>query len=489
MAIKLFNTLTRKKEKFQPIINNTVRMYNCGPTVYSFAHIGNFRSFLFADLLRRLFELENYKIEQVINVTDVGHLTNDTDESGEDKIQKQADKEKLNPWKLTEKYTQAFMKDCEILKIEKAEHYPKATKHINEMIEIIKQLIKKGYAYVANNNNVYFDISKFEEYGKLSGVKIEELEQGDRAVQDPHKRSQFDFALWFSNSKHKNHIMKWDSPWGEGYPGWHIECSAMSMKYLTDVFKDNKVNFDKFQTIDIHTGGEDNLFPHHDSEIAQTEGATNKKFSNFWLHVKHLSVNGQKMSKSLGNFYTIKELLEKGFSANAIRLALMSTHYRQKLNLTFESINAAQANIDRVQEVVDKLLEIDNLENPEFLELSNKYRDKFRDALSDDLNVSEALGITFKFINEINKILTKTELSAIDAGYFLNYFMDFNKIFAVLRFEKQVIPNKIVELAEERKNAKDHKDYVTADKLRNQIKEQGYQVKDNKDGSYKLKKI
>jgi len=353
MVIKLFNSLSRAKEEFNPVNKDIVRMYNCGPTVYSYAHLGNFRYFLFVDLLKRFFELEGLKVIQVMNITDVGHLTDDSDD-GEDKIQKQAKKEKLDPLQISKKYTNAFFNDIQLLKLEPADFYPKATEHINEMIEIIKVLIAKGFAY-ENNGNVYFDISKFSEYGKLSGMKLEELESSSRAVDDPNKKHKNDFALWFSNSKYENHIMKWNSPWGEGYPGWHIECSAMSMKYLSSTFEGGKFYPEKFQTIDIHTGGEDNKFPHHDSEIAQTECATGKLFSNFWLHVKHLIVNGEKMSKSLGNVYNLSDLLSKGFTPEAIRLEFLSTHYRQTLNFTFEGINTAQANIARIQEVVDKL--------------------------------------------------------------------------------------------------------------------------------------
>ncbi len=487
MAIKLYNTLTNKKERFNQIVDNTVRMYNCGPTVYSYAHVGNFRYFLFVDLLKRFFELEGLKVIQVMNITDVGHLTNDSDD-GEDKIQKQAEKEKIDPLQISKKYTKAFFNDSALLKIEPADFYPKATDHINEMIEIIKVLIEKGFAY-ENNGNVYFDISKFSEYGKLSGMKLDELESSTRAIADPNKKHKNDFALWFSNSKYKNHIMKWDSPWGEGYPGWHIECSAMSMKYLSPAFEGGKFHPEKFQTIDIHTGGEDNKFPHHDSEIAQTEGATSKKFSNFWLHVKHLIVNGEKMSKSLGNVYTLSDLTTKGFTPSAIRLEFLSTHYRQTLNFTFEGITAAQANIDRIQEVVDKLLDITKEGDSEYPEFCEEYRDKFRDALSDDLNVSQAFGITFQFITELNKLISTDKLNALDAGLFLNYFMDFNKIFDVIRFEKEVIPDSVLNLADQRLEAKKNKKYVEADVLRDKIKELGYLITDTKGGNYKLKKL
>jgi len=487
MKIRLFNTLTRKKEDFQTEYDNTVRMYNCGPTVYKEAHIGNYRAYIFADLLRRLFELEGYNVTQVMNITDVGHLTNDEEDSGEDKVQQQADKEKLDPWELTKKYTQLFFNDLNLLKITPAHYYPKATEHIKEMIAITKKLLENGYAY-EKEGNVYFEIAKFPKYGYLKRVNVDELEQGERAVIDPNKKNQFDFALWFSNSKHKNHIMKWDSPWGEGYPGWHIECSAMSMKYLTKVFSDDEPDFSKFKTIDIHTGGEDNIFPHHDCEIAQTEGATGKKFCNYWLHNKHLLVNNSKMSKSSGTLYLLKDLLDKGFSREAIRLSLMSTHYRQTINFTLDGLTAAQSQINRIQEVVDKLLLIEKKGDSMYQELSEEYRDLFRDALCDDLNISEALGITFKFINQINKLIIVDELDWIDAGFFLNYFMDFNKIFDIISFEKQIIPDEIIELAEKRKKSREEKNFVDADKFRDELLDRNYIIKDNSDGTYTLKK-
>ena len=292
MALQLFNSLGKQKQEFESVLKGHVRMYNCGPTVYGTPHIGNYRSFLFADILRRYLEYKGYRVTQVMNVTDVGHMTSDADE-GEDKLEVAAKKEQVDPWKIAEKYTKIFMDDLERLGIEKAEFYPKATENIKEMIAITEELLKRGHAYEIDGN-VYFDVTTFPEYGKLSGNTLDRLKAQKRAVDDPNKKNAQDFVLWFANSKYKNHIMKWDSPWGEGYPGWHIECTAMSMRFLSEAFEDG-FHPERFETVDIHTGGEDNKFPHHESEIAQTEGATGKELSRFWLHVTHLKVEGEKM--------------------------------------------------------------------------------------------------------------------------------------------------------------------------------------------------
>ncbi|MEA3272830.1 MAG: cysteine--tRNA ligase, partial [Patescibacteria group bacterium] len=311
--LRLYNSLTRKKENFKPLKKSAVTMYNCGPTVYDFAHIGNLRSFLFADLLRRYFEYSDYKVKQVMNITDVGHMLEDADE-GLDKIEQAAKKAKKTPAQVADFYTKAFFDDVKKLNIKQAWKYPKATEHIKEMIKIIEKLIDKKYAYEVKGS-IYFNVKKFKKYGKLSGNKLKDLMAGARVEKNPDKKNPYDFALWIYNPKHK---MQWNSPWGKGYPGWHIECSAMAGKYLGE-------------TIDIHTGGEDNKFPHHEAEIAQSEGANGKKFARFWLHTRHLLVDGKKMSKSKKNFYTLEDLLKRGYSARAIRYLLLSSHYRDKL--------------------------------------------------------------------------------------------------------------------------------------------------------------
>ncbi len=338
--MKVFNTYTRRKEEFEPIEPGKVRMYNCGPTVYNFAHIGNARAFVFADVLRRTLEYFGCPVTQIMNITDVGHMTSDAD-AGEDKMAKAAREQKKDPWQIAEFYTKAFLEDIRTLNIQPAFKYPRATEHIPEMIALIERLIGNGHAYVVNGN-VYYDISTFPRYGRLSGNTIEQLEAGARIEVNPEKRHPADFALWKQDPKH---IMQWDSPWGRGFPGWHIECSAMSVKYLGEQF-------------DIHTGAEDNIFPHHESEIAQSEGATGKvPWVKYWMHARFLLVNGQKMSKSLGNFFTLRDLLEKGCDPMAVRYVLMSTHYRQPLNFTLESVEAAKDSIRRLKDFRIRLKE------------------------------------------------------------------------------------------------------------------------------------
>src|SRR3972149_2047156 len=292
MTLKLYNTYSKKLEEFTPIEDGKVKMYNCGPTVYSHPHIGNFRSFIFADVLHRYLEYSGYKVTQVMNITDVGHLTLDDVEAGEDKLEAAAKREKKDPYQIAEFYMNEFFELAKLLNLLPAYKYPRATEHIKEQITLAEELIKKSYAYVVGGN-VYFDVTKFAKYGKLSGNTLTQLKAGARIEVNTEKRNPMDFALWKNDPKH---IMQWDSPWGKGFPGWHLECSAMSMEYLGE-------------TIDIHTGGEDNIFPHHESEIAQSESATGKQFVRYWLHCRHLLVDGKKMSKSEGNFYSVQDIL------------------------------------------------------------------------------------------------------------------------------------------------------------------------------------
>ena len=300
MPLTLYNTFSKALEPFQPLKPGEVKMYNCGPTVYDYAHIGNFRSYVFADLLRRYLEYRGLAVWQVMNITDVGHMVADAEE-GEDKVEASAKEQKKTPWEIAQFYTEAFLEDAKRLGFKEPMKRPKATEHVAEMVGMVKTLLEKGYAY-ESSGSVYFDVRKFKRYGKLSGNTLRRLKAGARKEPAPGKRYPLDFALWI---KKPGHLMQWDSPWGKGYPGWHIECSAMAMRYLGE-------------RIDIHTGGEDNIFPHHEAEIAQSEGATGRKFASYWLHVRHLLVNGEKMSKSLGNFFTLRDLLAKGHEPAAI---------------------------------------------------------------------------------------------------------------------------------------------------------------------------
>ncbi|MBM4082277.1 MAG: cysteine--tRNA ligase, partial [Planctomycetes bacterium] len=417
---------------------------------------------VFADVLRRYLEYQGNRVRQIMNITDVGHLTSDADE-GEDKIEKAARESKKDPWQIAEFYMNAFFEDVDKLNIRKPEKYPRATEHVPEMIAIIQKLMDKGIAYFSNNC-VYYDLSEFPDYGRLSGNTLEQLQAGKRIEVNPDKRGPFDFALWISDPKH---IMQWDSPWGRGYPGWHIECSAMSMKYLGE-------------TLDIHTGGEDNIFPHHDCEIAQSEGATGKRFVNYWMHTRFLLVDGQKMSKSLGNFYTLRDLLEKGYDAMAIRYVLMSTNYHMPMNFTLPGIEAAKHSIQRLK---DFKLRLESAtgdgENPEAAKALAKGQAGFEAGMDDDLNVSAALGALFDMVHELNRI----ELTRSDAQKALGLLARFDSVLGVLE-EKQpaILDAEVERLIQDREAARKRRDFAQADKIRQDLKARGIVLEDTPKG-------
>lgn len=444
-------------------------MYNCGPTVYDFAHIGNLRSFLFADTLRRYLEYSGYKVKQVMNITDVGHMLEDAD-TGEDKIEKAALRAGKTPKQIAAFYTKAFFEDIKKLGIEKACKYPRATDHIKEMTEVIKKLIKNKYAY-AMNGSVYYDVKKFKDYGKLSGNIMNDLIAGSRVEVNEEKKNPYDFALWIYNPKHK---MQWQSPWGKGYPGWHIECSAMAMKYLG-------------KTLDIHTGGEDNKFPHHECEIAQSEGANKVPFSKFWLHTKHLLVDGKKMSKSKGNFYTLEDILKKGYSARAIRYLLISAHYRDNLNFTFSGLDAAESALARSDEFYGKLSKKRNGKE-KISAIILKARKEFKEAMDDDLNIAKSFAAMFEFIKEINQVMQKGIIEA-DRISALKLLKDFNNVFGfnLQKPKKEKIPSEVLKMAKKRDEARAAKDWMRADKLRDEISMKGYSIEDTHRGM-KLRK-
>ncbi|OQA01026.1 MAG: Cysteine--tRNA ligase [Planctomycetes bacterium ADurb.Bin401] len=471
--MRLYNTLTHKIEEFVPMQQGKVGMYSCGPTVYSHPHIGNFRSFLVADLLKRFLEFKGYQVTHIMNITDVGHLVDDADE-GADKLEEAAKKQKKNPLEIAQFYTDSFMQAGKLLNLKPATRYPKATEHIPQMIEMVKSLINKGYAYVVGNN-VYYDVEKFAVYGRLSGNTLEELNAGARIEINQEKKNPQDFALWKHDPKH---LQQWDSPWGKGFPGWHIECSAMSSKYLGDEF-------------DIHTGGEDNIFPHHECEIAQSEAASGKKFVHYWLHTRFLMFDGEKMSKSKGNLYTIQELIEKGFKKNAIRYSLISSHYRQNYNFTFDGLKASQQAIDKIQQCVNRLAEM--TKNAQAGQISQQVKDlsanclkDFDEALSDDLNISKALAVVFDFVREANK---KQDANSAEASALLDTMNKIDSVLGILEANgESEIPANIVELAEKRKAAKAAKDWKAADAVRAQIASMGWTVEDTPGGGYRLKR-
>ena len=468
--IRFYNTFSKTIETFEPLEPGTVKLYSCGPTVYSHPHIGNFRSFLMADMLKRFLEFKGLSVDHVMNITDVGHLLDDADE-GEDKLEEVARKEKKNPLEIAEFYIESFMAASEMLNIKPAGTYPRATKHIEDMIEMVKTLVEKGYAYVVGHN-VYYDVTKFKDYGKLSGNTLDDLNAGARVKVNDEKKNPQDFALW----KHDpNHIQQWDSPLGRGFPGWHIECSAMSTKYLGDQF-------------DFHTGGEDNIFPHHECEIAQSEGASGKKWVKYWMHARFLLFDGEKMSKSKGNLYTIQELVDKGFRKNAIRYALLSSHYRQNYNFTFDGLTAAEQSIDKISQCVFLLCEAakggPGTIRGEVKALVDNGINGFDEALCDDLNISKALAAVFELTKEANKL---TDINADEAKTILEAIEKIDSVLGVLEASSDEIPPEITDLAEERKQAKLSKDWARADAIRDEVTEKGFVIEDMPGHDYRIK--
>jgi len=467
--LRFFNTLTRQKEEFVPLENGIVKMYNCGLTVYDYATIGNLRAYTFADVLRRYLEYKGFQVKQVINFTDVGHMVGDVD-VGEDKIEVAAKKQQKDPKLIADSYIATFLEDAKKMDFEEPMVRPRATDHVGEMIELIKKLIEKGYAYVVNGS-VYFDVSKFTDYGKLSGNTVERLKTGagGRVEPNPEKKNQYDFALWINDPKH---LMNWKSPWSEkGYPGWHIECSAMAIKYLGE-------------TIDIHTGGVDNLFPHHENEIAQSEAATGKKFVNYWLHVEWLLVDGGKMSKSLHNFYTLKDITDKGFDPKSLRYILVATHYRQQLDFTFEGLKAAEKTVERLTLFNQRLKETDGEPGGrELEELLKMAKGDFEAAMDDDLNITEALAALFDLVRDVNRMIDEGKVSRTEAKTTYDLMMRFDCVLAVMgEGKRELLPKDVEELIEKREAARKAKDWKTADEIRRKLFEMGIILEDTAAG-------
>ncbi len=462
--LKLYNTLTREKEEFHPIKQNVVTMYSCGPTVYNYAHIGNLRTYVFMDMLRRSLRYCGYKIKGVMNITDVGHLLSDADD-GEDKMEKAAKEQKKTPREIADYYTEIFFKDLTRLNIGKPEIIAKATEHIPDMISYVQDLVKKGYGY-ETSDGIYFDIAKFDGYGKLSRLNLDEQIAGARVEVNTEKRHPADFALW--KKAEKNHIMQWESPWGMGYPGWHIECSAMSRKYLGVTF-------------DIHTGGVDHIPVHHENEIAQSEAREGAKTVNTWMHGEFMLVDGGKMSKSLGNTYTIDNLIERGYSPLAFRYFCLNAHYRKKLNFTFEGMDAAQTAYNRLLEILYKHKTATENTEPQKLD---GYIKEFRSAVEDDLNLPLALGVLWTMTKEkpSNDIYKTALLFNEVLG------LDLKAAKAPEKANDEPVPDEVKALAEKRLAARKNKNWAESDRLREQIAALGYSVTDGKDG-FTLKKI
>jgi len=469
MELKLYNTESRKKETLTPMDNNHVRMYTCGPTVYNYAHIGNFRTYVFEDLLRRTIKYFGMKITQVMNLTDV-----------DDKTIKGAIAGKTSLNDFTEPFKKAFFEDLKTLAIEPVEHYPAATDYIPQMIEMIECLLKKGIAYQGGDGSIYYAISKFPRYGCLSHLNLEDLQVGasERVGADEYdKEHAADFVLWKKYDEERDGQIFWESPFGKGRPGWHLECSAMAVNILGE-------------TIDIHVGGVDNMFPHHENEIAQSEACSGHRFVNLWMHSEHLIVDGKKMSKSLGNFYTLRDLLNKGFTGTQIRYLLLQTHYKTQLNFTLHGLDAVTSTLQRLQDFIERLqshtLGESNGKASEFLKQAE---DTFAQALADDLNISAALAALFDLVREMHGLADQKHLSQQEAQEALKLLQKFNQVLGVLCFEKknEVIPQDLQQLLEQRTQARQERQWGLADQLRDQILARGYIIEDTPSGA-KLKK-
>lgn len=459
--MKLYNTLSRQKEEFKPVNEGTVSIYSCGPTVYQYAHIGNLRTYVFMDILRRVLKYNGYELKHVMNITDVGHLVADADE-GEDKMVKTARETQKSPWEIAEYYTGVFMNDIAALNIGKPEYVPKATDHISEMLAFVKELVGKGYGY-ETSDGIYFDIMKLKGYGKLSGLDLEGQIAGARVDVNEEKRHPADFALW--KKAPREHIMQWPSPWGMGYPGWHIECSAMSRKYLGDEF-------------DIHTGGVDHIPVHHENEIAQSEALLGKPAVHYWLHGEFLLVDNGKMSKSLGNTYTMSDLKKCGLSPLAYRYMCLNANYRSKLNFTWDGIKAAQVSLDRLLEGV---LSHKNAGEQVKVDagLIAVFEKDFKEAINDDLNIPRALGVAWNVARYGTKANALYDL-LLKMDEVLG--LDFSKAEEKPVAEAPVLNPEIEELVNQRQQARKDKNWKLADEIRGKLNEMGIQLEDTPQG-------
>jgi cysteinyl-tRNA synthetase len=456
--IKFFNTFTGKKEIFRSINPQKVKLYTCGPTVYDYAHIGNFRAYIFEDLLKRFLVYMGYEVKHVMNITDV-----------DDKTIRKANDEGKPLHEVTDEYIKAFFEDIDTLNISRADVYPRATHNIKEMAHMVKVLVQKGFGY-KKDGSYYFDISKFKEYGKLSKINQDELRTGERIESDEYeKKNAHDFALWKGR---KPNEPSWETEIGPGRPGWHIECSVMSTKYLG-------------QPLDIHCGGVDNIFPHHENEIAQSESYAGKKFVNYWMHCHHLIVEGNKMSKSLGNYFTLRDLIKKGIDPMVIRYLLISTQYRKMLNFSFDSLGQAESSLGRIK---DFLYELKNRSfmlgnNPAVKKLIDKTEKKFANGLSDDLNISMALTAVFEMIRDTNKLLTKNKIYKDDSNLIQSSFKRWDTVLGVLLDRKdESLDNSIKKKIDQREKARKEKNYELADQIRDELLKQGIILEDTQEG-------
>jgi len=458
--VNFYNTINKKKEEFIPINKDKITLYTCGPTVYNYAHIGNFRAYIFEDLLRRTLEYAGYNVFQVMNITDI-----------DDKTIKRSISDGVSLEELTNKYTDAFFEDLDELNIVRAHEYPRATKFIKQIIGMIQKLVDKGFAYQTDDSSVFFRVSKFSEYGKLANLNPDNMKIGDRVDNDEYEKEEIrDFALWKGYKEEDGDVL-WDSPWGKGRPGWHIECSVMSTFYLGSSF-------------DIHCGGVDNIFPHHENEIAQSKCALDDKFVNYWLHNEHLLVENQKMSKSSGNFYTIRDILDKGYKSEAIRYVLISSHYRQKLNFTMNRLDDAQKAINKLRELIRRLNEIKNNISSDLNvdKLNEEFLNDFKQNLYDDLNISGALGALFTWVNKIFNLLDQNKINKITAKKNIEILLKIDKILGIIEVKNDITDEdkKLISLREE---ARKNKNWVESDRIRDELNSRGILIEDTQTGT------
>ncbi len=460
--MKLFNTETREKEEFLPQDPQRVTLYTCGPTVYNYAHIGNFRTYVFEDLLRRTLKFFGFKVEQVMNITDV-----------DDKTIRGAIGQGVGLKEYVAPFAAAFFEDLKTLEVEEVEHYPCATDYIPQMIKMIEELMATGVAYKGHDGSVYFSIHKFPRYGCLSHLKLDELKTGasERVASDEYEKDNAsDFVLWKAYDAERDGEIFWESPWGKGRPGWHLECSAMAMEILG-------------KTIDLHVGGVDNIFPHHENEIAQSESCSGKRFVLHWLHSEHLIVEGKKMSKSLGNFFTLRDLLDKGFSGHEVRFMLLQAHYRTQLNFTLEGLKGARTSIERLNSFVLRLKEVEGNGEGEMEKLTQQLLGNFSGAISDDLNISAALGVVFDYVREANTLLDHAQISRKEADEAIDVLRKINSVIGVMTFEEAKAPAEILDMLEQRERARRSKDWALADQLRDAIIAAGFTIEDTAHGA------
>lgn len=468
MHLKIYNTESRKKEEVLPLDGKTIRMYTCGPTIYHYAHIGNFRTYVAEDLLRRSLKLLGYQIVQAMNITDI-----------DDKTIKAAIAQKVSLYEYTRPYEEAFFEDLHSLNIEPVEYYPRATEYIEEMILIIQKLLELKIAYQGVDKSIYFSIAKFPSYGRLSHLCLDQLEAGasNRMSEDEYEKENIaDFALWKAYDPEKEQGIYWDSPFGPGRPGWHIECSAMAIKLLGS-------------SIDIHAGGVDNMFPHHENEIAQSEAFSCSRFVKYWVHIEHLLIDHKKMSKSLGNFYTLRDLIAKGYEGRHIRYLLLQTHYRTQLNFTFRALEAARSSLQRIDDFIARLktLTID-LEEESTTEILRTAEEVFYDHLADDLNISAALAAVFEFIRQVNTLCDEKKVSLREAKKIFIFLQKIDSVLGCIFVEEECIPEDLQEALRLRQHARREKNWKLADSYRDKIQTRGYCIEDSPQGP-RLKKM